>query len=102
MKQKCMNCEQLAADVEGLNRMLRDHAYGQGAIDVYVTQCEDIDSLRAQVKMIRSMIQARIEKTGRHSSDAWLKTMLNRMDAFPLVLPEDDLTFPLDANVKPA
>jgi hypothetical protein len=33
-------------EVERLNRMLRDTGYGQGQIDAYVAQCEDIDRLR--------------------------------------------------------
>lgn len=38
------------ADVERLNHMLRDtHGYGQGPIDAYVAQCEELDGLRAQL-----------------------------------------------------
>jgi hypothetical protein len=36
------------AEIERLNQMLRDHGYGQGQIDAYVAQCEEIERLRAE------------------------------------------------------
>ncbi len=38
----------LREDINRLNQMLRDKGYGQGEIDAYVAQCEEIDKLKAQ------------------------------------------------------
>lgn len=39
----------LAVDVERLNEMLRQTGYGQGQIDAYVAQCEEMDALKATI-----------------------------------------------------
>lgn len=39
-------------EVERLNQMLRDTGYGQGQIDAYVDQCEDIDRLKTALEAV--------------------------------------------------
>jgi hypothetical protein len=39
---------ELEAELESLNRMLREHGYGQGQIDAYHAECERIDQLGAE------------------------------------------------------
>lgn len=41
---------ELEADVERLNQMLRDAGQGQGAIDAYTAQCEELDRLQKIVE----------------------------------------------------
>ena len=42
---------------EGLNRMLRESQAGQGPIDCYVAQCEEMDTLRAIVDLAEDYIE---------------------------------------------
>ncbi len=50
-KAERLRCElaETKADVENLNKMLRDTGYGQGQIDCYVAQCEELDQLKAEL-----------------------------------------------------
>ncbi len=52
---------ELVADTERLNQMLRDHGYGQGSIDTYVAQCEDLDALRAENERLKGEVESRAE-----------------------------------------
>lgn len=40
-----------AAEIERLNQMLRETGYGQGQIDAYAAQCEEIDKLCEEIKL---------------------------------------------------
>lgn len=40
-----------AAEIERLNQMLRETGYGQGQIDAYAAQCEEIDRLHEKIKL---------------------------------------------------
>lgn len=47
----------LKADVERLNQMVRATGYGQGQIDAYVAQCEEIERLEENVKYLKDEIE---------------------------------------------
>lgn len=72
-----------AAEIERLNQMLRETGYGQGQIDAYAAQCEEIDNLKAEVEQLRTSIDClqkeRIEafKLGPHPLEQVLEMPLN-------------------------
>ena len=44
--------EEADEEIDRLNQMLRDTGYGQGQIDAYVAQCEEVERLRAIVDKV--------------------------------------------------
>lgn len=47
----------LRKDCEGLNQMIRDHqGQGQGAIDTYVAQCEELDAITAEIERLKERL----------------------------------------------
>ena len=48
-------------DIARLNQMLRATGYGQGQIDAYVAQCEDIDALQALVRKLESAVKLALD-----------------------------------------
>lgn len=47
---RCLDCvkaewERTQAEIDRLNQMIRDTGQGQGAIDAYVAQCEEVERL---------------------------------------------------------
>ena len=46
--------KELRTGVERLNQMLRDAGYGQGPIDCYVAQCEEVERLTAENARLKS------------------------------------------------
>ena len=46
-----------AEEIERLNQMLRDTGTGQGSIDAYVAQCEEVERLRAALKKADTYIE---------------------------------------------
>ena len=72
-----------AAEIERLNQMLRETGYGQGQIDTYAAQCEEIDNLKAEVEKLRAWIDClqkeRIEafKLGPHPPEQVLEMPLD-------------------------
>ena len=48
--------ERLQIDVERLNQMIRETGQGQGAIDAYVAQCEEVDRLEESEELAWGLI----------------------------------------------
>ena len=65
--------ERLRKDIESLNQMLRDTGYGQGQIDAYAAQCEEIERLRKENKLLRlgwcKESEKRMKECGNGSGD---------------------------------
>jgi len=45
----------LERDAERLNQMIRETGQGQGAIDAYVAQCEEMDALREEIARLKAV-----------------------------------------------
>lgn len=52
-------------EFERLNRMLRETGYGQGSIDAYVAQCEEIEQLRKALDESNTRFHEMNTPTGR-------------------------------------
>ena len=55
---KEINLQQARSDIDCLNRMLRETGYGQGQIDAYVSQCEEVDDLKKKLADLTAQIEA--------------------------------------------
>lgn len=70
--------EKKTTDADRLNRMLRQTGYGQGQIDAYVAQCEDLEEAVELLRRARKVMVAGTA-TWRGSEPLEIDAFLERM-----------------------
>lgn len=80
----CFLNEQLRKDVESLNDMLRRAGYGQGTIDSYAAQCEEIDRLKAENERLFQSLPT-IDNSTLNEATEMIGSEFNRQQAIELV-----------------
>ena len=84
-----------AEEIKYLNQMLRDTGQGQGAIDAYVAQCEEVERLRnilgETVKQLETFDCGEGPEHNANVLHRWLREQVRELDASRAAMPDEVL-----------